>query len=149
MSLTGRLPDGVSDPWRYALVGGLVAFPLVALRYWRTGSWVSAAPVVLGGAVAGYLAVRHTGTRRGVGARVGIVSGLPVLLAAGEVVAAAGALAGPRWFVAGGTVFAVLAAVLLGAMGFVLLAFAGELGAWIGGRLAGWEIRRRGPPAGS
>jgi len=93
-------PSKLSDRWRYALGGGLVAVPLMTLGYLGTGSELSLGPVLLGGAVAGYLATRDTGTHRGVGARVGLVASFPALLAVGDILLATRGLGGPNWFVA-------------------------------------------------
>jgi len=101
VSPTDTLPESISDAWRYALVGGVLALPPVASGYWLTGSELSASPVLLGG------------------------------------------------IVAGGVVFGTVSAVTICATAFAVLAVVGELSAWIGGRLAGWGIRRRRLPVGN
>ena len=147
MTRTGPLPDALSDTWRYALVGGLVALPLTALGYWQSGSELSLSPVLLGGLLAGYLARRDTGqTDVAAGVRAGLVGALPALWLVVDVAGAATALGGPTWFVAVGGGFAVTVAFAVVVVGFGLAALLGGLGGHVGGWLAG-RTRRR-PPAG-
>lgn len=126
----------LSDTWRYALAGGLVAIPLMTLGYLGTGTELSLGPVLLGGVVAGYLATRDTGTHRGVGARVGLVASLPASIAVGDILLATRGLGGPNWFVAAGIALAVgtAAAVFAVTVGFSILT--GVVGARVGGWLA-------------
>lgn len=143
---TGPLLDELGDAWRYALVGGVVAFPLTALGYWQTGSELSLSPVLLGGAIAGYLARRATGeTNVAAGTRAGLVGALPTLWLLGDVVLAATALDGPSWFVAVGGGFALVVVVAVGLAAFGLAALLGGVGAVVGGWLAGRT--RGGSPA--
>jgi hypothetical protein len=55
----------------------------------------------------------------------------------GDVVRAATALAGPTWFMAVGTLFTAGVVFTVSLFGFGLGALAGELGARVGGWLAG------------
>jgi len=126
----------ISQQWQYALIFGVLALPFTALSYWQTGSELSLSPVFLGSVLAGYLTTRRTGTGRGVGARVGLVGGLPVLWVLFDLLQAASALAGPSWFVASVTLLTV--GVTIG-FGFGLAAFIGE----IGGRIGGWVASKR------
>ncbi|MFB6141099.1 MAG: DUF5518 domain-containing protein [Halosimplex sp.] len=125
------------DAWRYALAGALVSVPLIVLGFRQSGSELSLMPVVLGGVVAGYLATRESGSRRGVGPRVGVLAAVPGLWVLRDLLWATGGLGGPDWFVTAGLLFAAAAAVAIGTLivGFSVLF--GTLGARIGGWLAG------------
>jgi len=126
----------ISQQWRYALICGILALPFTALSYWQTGSERSLSPIFIGGVLAGYLTTRHTGTGRGVGARVGLVGGLPVLWVLFHLFRAASAVAGPAWFVATATLLTVGVTVVFG---FGLSAFIGE----IGGKVGSWVASKR------
>lgn len=143
VSRTGPPSIEPSDEWRYALVGGVVSLPFTALSYLETGSELSLTPVLFGGLLAGYLARRRTGSIDGVGIRAGLVGGLPALAMLAEVVAAASALAGPRWFVAAGSLLTLGAVITAATLAFGLSAALGAVGARIGGWLAGSNGRRR------
>ncbi|WP_123533648.1 DUF5518 domain-containing protein [Halosimplex salinum] len=129
-------PNELSDGWRYALGGGLVAVPLMTLGYLETGSELSLGPVLLGGVVAGYLAARKTGTHRGVGARVGLVASLPALLVVSDILLATRGLGGPDWFVAAGLALAVGTAAAVVAVVVFFSVLSGVVGARVGGWLA-------------
>ena len=76
----GPFPDALSDTWRYALAGGLVALPATAIGYWLSGSELSLSPVLLGGVLAGYLARRGPGGAGvAAGVRAGLVGAFPAL----------------------------------------------------------------------
>jgi hypothetical protein len=126
----------MSQQWQYALIFGVLALPITALSYWQTGSELSLSPVFLGGVLPGYLMTRRTGTGRGVGARVGLVGGLPVLWVLFDILQAASALAGPSWFVASATILTIVVTVIFG---FGLAALIGELG----GKLGSWVASKR------
>jgi hypothetical protein len=93
--------------------------------------------VLFGGILAGYLANRTGSECRGVGTRVGIVGGLPVLWVLFDVLAATSGLAGPAWFVTGATLLTIGFTIVVGVLGFGIAALIGEVGARIGGWLAG------------
>lgn len=132
----------MSQQWRYALICGMLSLPFTALSYWQTGSELSLSPVFLGGVLAGYLMTRRTGTGRGVGARVGLVGGLPVLWVLFDILQAASVLAGPSWFVASATILTIVVTVVFG---FGLAALIGELGenSVVGSSANGPATRRR------
>jgi len=143
MSRTGPLPFELSDPWTYALVGGLASIPFTVAGYAETASELSLTPVLFGGILAGYLAKRRTGTRAGVGARAGLVGGLPGLWMLSDLLAATSALAGPPWFMVAGGLLALSAAVGIALLVLGLSALSGAVGARVGGWLAGSGGRRR------
>ena len=130
-------PPRNGTTWRHALVGGLASLPFTTLSYWQTGSELSLGPVLFGGVLAGYLAKRAGSGCTGVGTRAGIVGGLPVLWVLFDVLAATSGLAGPTWFVTGATLLTIGFTIVVGVLGFGIAALVGEVGARIGGWLAG------------
>lgn len=136
MPETGPSPQN-GTTWKYALIGGLASLPFTTLSYWQTGSELSLGAVLFGGILAGYLANRAGSESSGVGARVGIVGGLPVLWVLFDVLAATSGLAGPAWFVTGATLLTIGFTIVVAVLGFGLAALIGEVGARIGGWLAG------------
>lgn len=137
----------MSDAWRFALLGGLASIPFTTATYWQTGSEMSLSPVFFGGLLAGYLAKRKTGSGSGVGARAGLVGGLPVLWILFDVLAATPALSGPSWFVAAGIVLTVLSVIVLAALAAGLAALIGGIGGRVGSWIAGSGENRRPPVA--
>ncbi|MFB6109143.1 MAG: DUF5518 domain-containing protein [Haloplanus sp.] len=148
MSRTGPSLSDWPPRWTYALLGGASSIPFTVAGYWQTGSELSLTAVLFGGALAGYLAARRTGTGRGVGVRAGVIGGLPVLVVVGGTVSDAAGLAGPSWFVVGGTVLAVGAAVAVAVVGIGLSALLGAVGARVGTWLAGTSGGARGTTTG-
>lgn len=122
--------------WKYALVGGVASLPLTAFSYWQTGSELSLGAVVFGGGLAGYLATRRDGESNGVGARAGIVGGLPVLWILFDILAATSWLDGPVWFVTSATLLTIGFTLVVAVLGFGLAALVGEVGARVGSWLA-------------
>ena len=137
MSDVGPPPQHGTTPWKYALIGGLASLPFTTLSYWQTGSELSLGAVLFGGILAGYLARRAGGETSGVGTRVGIVGGLPVLWVVFDVLAATSGLAGPAWFVTSATLLTVGCTVVVAVVGFGLSALVGEVGTRIGSWVAG------------
>jgi len=134
MSLHERL----SERWRYALLGGLLAVPFTTASYWQTGSELSLGAVFWAGMAVGYLAKRRGLPSTPVGVRAGVVGALPGLWMAGDIVAFVLTLSGPGWFRAAQLLVVVVVTVLT----FVLAAAVGGLGA----RLGGWLAERSGHP---
>ncbi|WP_435348560.1 DUF5518 domain-containing protein [Haloarchaeobius sp. HRN-SO-5] len=129
-------PRSTNDKWKYALVGGLASIPFTATSYWQSGSEISLTPVLFGGLLAGYLAKRRVGDGRGVGARTGLLGGLPVLWMLIDILPVVIGMPNPRWF----TVVGVGVAFGITLVGFGLAALIGELG----GRIGGWLADRGG-----
>ena len=142
MSETGPPPQHGETQWKYALIGGLASLPFTTLSYWQSGSELSLGAVLFGGILAGYLAVQAGGELSGVGPRVGLVGGLPVLWVLFDVLAATSGLAGPAWFVTSATLLTVGVTVVVAVLGFGIAALIGEVGARIGGWLAGKQPDR-------
>jgi hypothetical protein len=133
----GPPPQHGTTPWKYALVGGLASLPFTTLSYWQTGSELSLGAVLFGGILAGYLAERADGEISGVGTRVGILGGLPVLWVIFDVLAATDGLAGPTWFVTSATLLTIGFSIVVAVAGFGISALVGEVGTRIGSWLAG------------
>lgn len=123
--------------WKYALLGGLASLPFTTLSYWQTGSELSFGAVLFGGLLAGYLCDRAGGESTGVGIRVGVIGGLPVLWVLFDILTATKGLSGPAWFVTSGTVLTIGVSLAFAVLGFGLAALIGEIGARVGGWLAG------------
>ena len=136
MPQTGPQLQHETARWKYVLIGGLTALPFTALSYWQTGSELSLGAVLFGGILAGYLVTRAGGERSGVGIRVGLVGGLPVLWVLFDVLAATSALGGPNWFVTGATVLTVGFTIVVALLGFGIAALIGEIGTRVGSWLA-------------
>ncbi|AZH26146.1 DUF5518 domain-containing protein [Haloplanus aerogenes] len=145
MSRTGPL----SETWRHALVGGLVALPGTAYLLWQLGSELSLGPVLLGGLVAGYLHAGDTSARRSVGIRVGLIGGLPVLWMLTDVLVAVRGAAGPAWFQAAAVGMGVGAILTVSLLAFGLAAVTGVVGAAIGDWLSRKTGRRQSPATGT
>jgi hypothetical protein len=92
---------------------------------------------LFGGILAGYLATRAGVENSGVGIRLGIIGGLPVLWVVSDILAATSGLAGPAWFVTGATLLTIGFTIVVAVLGFGLAALIGEVGTRIGGWLAG------------
>ncbi|MEZ3143416.1 DUF5518 domain-containing protein [Halobaculum sp. MBLA0143] len=125
--------------WRYGVVGGLLAAPSVALSYWQTGSEVSVVSVALVALLVGYVAKRRSAYGDGIGARVGVVGGLPILWASYDFAVSSVGLSNPSWFTGASL-------VLLGGftiVGFGMAGLLGEVGARVGGWLADRTSRSR------
>ena len=137
MPEVGPHPQHGTTPWKYALIGGLASLPFTTLSYWQTGSELSLGAVLFGGILAGYLAKRAAGEISGVGTRVGIVGGHPVLWVVFDVLAATEGLAGPTWFVTSATLFTIGLSLVVAVVGFGISALVGEVGARIGSWMAG------------
>jgi hypothetical protein len=137
----GPPPQDGTTPWKYALVGGVASLPFTTLSYWQTGSELSLGAVLFGGILAGYSATRADGDISGVGTRVGIVGGLPVLWVVFDVLAATGGLAGPAWFVTSATLLTIGFTTVIALVGFGISALIGEVGTRIGSWLAGSRPR--------
>jgi len=147
MPETDPPPRHGTTPWKYALVGGLFALPFTTLGYWQTGSELSLGAVLFGGLLAGYLVKRAGDRSSGVGTRAGLVGGLPVLWVLFDVLAATTGLDGPAWFVTSATLLTVGFTIVVAVLGFGIAALVGEVGARVGGWLAGERPGRSSPVA--
>jgi hypothetical protein len=147
MPQTGPRLQHETGRWKYVLIGGLAALPFTTVSYWQTGSELSLGAVLFGGILAGYLVTRAGGERSGVGIRVGLVGGLPVLWVLFGVLAATSALGGPNWFVTGATVLTVGFTIVVALLGFGIAALIGEIGTRVGSWLADKQPGQSSPVA--
>ncbi|MDY6775320.1 MAG: DUF5518 domain-containing protein [Halobacteria archaeon] len=68
----------ISETWKYAVVAGAASLPLTFLRFWLTGmEYFSVSMVFFGGILAGYLAEKKSLNSNSVGARAGMIGGVP------------------------------------------------------------------------
>ena len=135
------------EPWRYALLGGLLALPVTTYLYWQSGDELSVGPVLLGGLIAGYLYDGDGAERRRVGVRTGLIGGLPALWMLADALAVVLGVDGPAWFRAAAGGMGVLTMLLFTLLAFGLAAVAGVVGAVVGDWLSRKTGRRRSSPA--
>jgi len=103
--------------------------------------------VLFGGILAGYLVTRAGGESSGIGIRVGVVGGLPVLWVLFDILAATSGLAGPALFVTSATVLTIGFAIAVALLGFGIAALIGETGARVGSWLADTQPGQSSPVA--
>jgi len=128
-------PLQLTETWKYALIGGLLALPFTALDAWRSPEQIMLGAVVIGSALAGYLIKRRGGNSTATGLRAALIGGVPSLWALGELLLTVPNIPNPPWFQA------VSVAMTL-AFGSLVLAVVAFLGA-LGGRFGGWVAERR------
>ena len=109
---------------------------LVATSYWETGSAVCLAPIFSVTLVLGYVTKRRSIYVHEVGARVGLIGGVPVLWRSYDLALSVVGFSNPTWFTAAS--LALLAEFVT--LTFGLAALLGELG----GRTGRWLAERRG-----
>jgi len=137
-SNNSKLVDKLSQTWRYALLGGLVALPFTSLSYAQSGTELGLGAVFWAAVLVGYLARRRGLSGTPVGARAGLVGSMPELWMVGDIASFVVGLGGPAWFrIAQLAVVALFVPLVLG-----LAALVGALG----GRLGGWLAERHGHP---
>jgi len=126
----------MTETWKYALIGGLLALPFTALAAWRSPENISLGVVVVGSAIAGYLVKRRGGNSTATGLRAALIGGFPGVWPLSELIWAIPTVPNPLWFQAVGV------AMILGVGGFILAVVA-VFGA-LAGRFGGWLAERRG-----
>ena len=129
-------PLRMTETWKYALIGGLLALPFTALAAWQSSENISLGMVVVGSAIAGYLVKRRSGNSTATGLRAAFIGGFPAIWPLSELIFAIPTFPNPLWFQV------VAVAMMLMAGGFVLAAVA-VYGA-LAGRFGGWLAERRG-----
>ncbi|SDZ78451.1 PAS domain S-box-containing protein [Haloplanus vescus] len=129
-------PLQMSETWRYALLGGLLALPVTVFETLQSADDISLGMVVVGSAIAGYLIKRRGGNSTATGLRAALIGGIPVLWTFHELVWAIPTTPNPTLFKAVGVV------MLLSVTGFLLLVLA-TCGA-LSGRFGGWLAELRG-----
>jgi hypothetical protein len=126
----------MTESWKYALIGGLLALPFTALEAWRSPENITLGMVVLGSMLAGYLIKRRGGSSTATGLRAALIGGLPTVWALGELLWAVPNIPNPPWF-------QVVGIGMILAFGGVMLAVVAIFGA-LAGRFGGWLAERRG-----
>ena len=126
----------MTETWKYALIGGLLALPFTALAAWRSPENISLGIVVVGSVIAGYLVKRRGGNSTATGLRAALIGGFPAVWPLSELIWAIPTVPNPLWFQAVGV------GMILTAGGF-LLAVVAVFGA-LAGRVGGWLAERRG-----
>jgi hypothetical protein len=126
----------MTETWKYALVGGLLALPFTVLAAWRSPENISLGMVVVGSTIAGYLIKRRGGNSTATGLRAALIGGFPAVWPLSELIWAIPTVPNPLWFRAVGV------AMILGAGGLIL-ALVAVCGA-LAGRVGGWLAERRG-----
>src|SRR6056297_1102706 len=130
------LQIGISDTWKYALLGGLPALPFTILEVWRSADTMTFDVFLIGSALAGYLIKRHGGNSTATGLRAALVGGSPALWVLVDLFRTIPAGPNPLWF-------QVVSTVLLLGLGVVIIVVLAVLGA-LAGRCGGWLAERRG-----
>ena len=149
MKRTGWLRGLLADhAWRYPLLFGLgsVPFTVAASEWGATGGTVSLGPVVLAAVLVGYL---YDGPvdRGTVGARTGLLGGLPTLTVVPSALVLGATITSPPWPSWYPVILVVFATIGL-LFGFAVSALLGLLGAKVGGWLARRTGRRGRPTTG-
>jgi hypothetical protein len=129
-------PFQLTEMWKYALIGGLLAVPFTALEAWRSPENMAPGMVAFGSVLAGYLIKRRGGNSTATGLRAALVGGLPLLWALGDLLWSVPNIPNPLWFQAVGV-------GMMLAFGGVMLAVVAVFGAFAG-RFGGWLAERRG-----
>lgn len=145
MALIDRLSQSQVTRWKYALIGGLASLSFTTFSYWQTGSQLSFGAVLFGGVLTGYLVRRAGAKSHGVGIRVGMVSGLPILWILFDILTATSGLDGPAWFLTGATLLTIGFTIVVAVLGFGVAALLGEIGARVGSWLAGKQPEQSTP----
>lgn len=130
-------PLQLTEMWKYALIGGLLAVPFTALEVWRSPENIRLGMVLFGSVLAGYLIKRRGGNSTATGLRAALIGGLPLLWVLGDLLWWVPNIANPLWFQA-----VVGVGMILG-FGGVMLAVVAVSGAFAG-RFGGWLAERRG-----
>jgi hypothetical protein len=131
-------PLQLTESWKYALVGGLLAFPFTALEVWRSPENVVLETFVAGSVLAGYLIKRRGGNGTVTGLRAALIGGFPALWTLPDMLRAVVNIPNPPWF----QVASILMALAFGGLVLALLAILGA----VAGRFGGWLAERRGYP---
>jgi len=126
----------MTETWKHALIGGLLALPFTALAAWRSPENISLGMVVVGSAIAGYLVKRRGGNSTATGLRAALIGGFPAIWSLRELIWAVPTIPNPPWFQAVGLAMVLVA----GGIVLAVVALCGE----IAGRFGGWLAERRG-----
>lgn len=128
-------PLRLTESWKYALVGGLLALPFTTLEVWRSPENMRLGAFVVGSMLAGYLIKRRGGSSTTTGLRSALIGGFPALWILPEALWAAADVPNPLWFQAA----SIVTALAFGGLVLILLAAVGALAGRFGGWLAEWR----------
>lgn len=134
-------PLQLTESWKYALIGGLLALPFTALEVWQSSENIVLEMFVVGSVLAGYLMKRRGGNSTVTGLRAGLIGGFPVLWTLPELIFSVANTPNPPWFQA----TSIAMALAFGGLVLLLLATVGALA----GRFGGWLAERRGHSGGA
>ncbi len=128
-------PLQLTEAWKYALIGGLLALPFTVFEVWRSPENVMLGTVLVGSVLAGYLIKRRGGNSTATGLRAALIGGFPLLWGLGELIGTITTIPNPVWFQA----VSVAVALAFGGLALALLAATGALA----GRFGGWLAEPR------
>ncbi|MDS0284515.1 DUF5518 domain-containing protein [Haloarcula onubensis] len=126
----------IPKTWKFALLGGLLAFPFTAFEAWQSPENIMLEMVLVGSALAGYFVKRHGGNSTATGVRAALVGGLPSLWVLGELLLTIPTISNPLWF-------GVVSVAMVLVLGVVLMGIVAVFGG-LAGRFGGWLAERRG-----
>jgi hypothetical protein len=128
-------PLQLTESWKYALIGGLLALPFTALEVWRSPGNVVLEMFVVGSLLAGYLVKRRGGNSTATGLRAALIGGFPALWILPEMLSTIANIPNPPWFQA----VSIGMALAFGGLALALLAILGALAGRFGGWVAEWR----------
>ena len=135
--------DDISETWKYALIGGLLALPFTILEVWQSPENLTFEIFVVGSALAGYLIKRQGGNSTATGLRAALIGGSPSLWILVELFWTIPAAPNPLWF----QVVSIVILLVFGGVIIVVLAVFGALAGRFGGWLAEQVGHGGGPDA--
>lgn len=130
-------PLQLTESWKYALIGGLLALPFTALEVWRSPENIVLEMFVVGSVLAGYLVKRRGGNSTVTGLRAALIGGFPALWILPEMLSMIANIPNPLWFQA----VSIGMALAFGGLALALLAVLGALAGRFGGWVAEWRGR--------
>ena len=128
-------PLQLTESWKYALIGGLLALPFTALEVWRSPENIVLEMFVVGSVLAGYLVKRRGGNSTVTGLRAALIGGFPALWILPEMLSMITNIPNPLWFQA----VSIGMALAFGGLALALLAVLGALAGRFGGWVAEWR----------
>ncbi|TKX81812.1 DUF5518 domain-containing protein [Halorubrum sp. SD626R] len=128
-------PLRVTESWKYALFGGLLALPFTVLEVLQSPESITLEMFVGGSVLAGYLIKRDGGNSTVTGLRSALIGGFPVIWILPEMLRTVVNISNPPWFQA----VSVLILFVFGGLVIALLAVLGALAGRFGGWIAEWR----------
>ena len=128
-------PLRVTESWKYALFGGLLALPFTVLEVLQSPESITLEMFVGGSVLAGYLIKRDGGNSTVTGLRSALIGGFPVIWILPEMLRTVVNISNPPWFQA----VSILILFVFGGLVIALLAVLGALAGRFGGWIAEWR----------